>query len=44
MECVRHEIEEREARFQEFGRKIKKLSLAEEDLDEEIRVLQAGED
>ena len=44
MECVRQDIEEREARFQELERKIKKLTRAEEDLDEVIRVVQAGED
>ena len=43
MEQVRNEIAEREARFQELGRRVKKLSLAGEDLDEEIRVLQTGE-
>ena len=40
MEQVRNEIAEREARFQELGRRIKKIFLAEEDLDEEIGVLQ----
>ena len=44
MERIRNEIAERDASLQELGRKGQKTTLTEEELDEEIRNLQAGEE
>ena len=44
MEKVRGEIADREARFPELAQKSRRIRLEEEDLDEEIRILHAGED
>ena len=44
MEKVRDEIAEREAHFQELAQKSRNFQMAADDLEEEIRVLQAGEE
>ena len=43
-ERVRNQIEEKHAQLQELGQRIQKTSLAEVELDDEIRNLQAGEE
>ena len=44
MEKVRDEITGREAHFQELAQKSRNFRLTADDLEEEIRVLPAGED